>query len=411
MQKNGVRIYLFDTHIGTMYDDNGRIYLVQHDSGAHFASPISIDKEIAQMETTSLPEGVAGFIHDALPGDYGDRVMEKFYLSHEGSEPRVIDKLLFIGDRSLGALSFQPETQREDAEHTLQLRELYDESKRIKEGKVSATSDYLMIAAHSVAGGARSKAVVGVNPESKEIYLGHRHGALPEGFFRAIVKYDDTPEQKHSEYTKLEYIYSLLAKEAGISMSQTRLMEDNGRVHFVTERFDHTDTERFHVHSLAGLLHADYKIPRSLDYDDLFRTAIALGARKDIPQLFRQMLFNYMLVNQDDHAKNFSFMMDKEGSWHATPAYDLTFAKGKGLTVEHQLKLDGKLMSEAILDDFASMAKRYRIDNTLLAEMIETIDALRSTMLPELLKAYSIGEEKAKFILSSVEKRRFGGIL
>ncbi len=411
MQEKSARIYLFGEHIATLYDDDGRIYLKQVDFGAHFASPISIDKDIAEIETTRLPEGVAGFIHDALPGDYGDAVMEAFYLKHEGREPRTLDKLLFIGDRSLGALSFKPETQRDDTEHTLQLRELFDESKKIKEGIVSATSDYLMIAAHSVAGGARSKAVVGVNLESKQIYLGHRHGSLPDGFMRAIIKYDDTPDQKHSEYTKLEYLYSLLAKEAGIPMSETYLMEDNDRLHFVTKRFDHTDTERYHLHSLAGLLHSDYKIPRSLDYDDLFRSANALGARKDIPQLFRQMIFNYMFVNQDDHSKNFSFMMDKNWDWHAALAYDLTFAKGKKMTVEHQLKLDGKNMSTATLDDVGAMAKRYRIDTELLANMIEEMDDLRKRMLPELLREYAIGEEKKKLVLSSVQERTFGGVL
>ncbi len=411
MQEKSARIYLFDKHIATLYDDKGRIYLKQVDGGAHFASPISIDKDIAEIETTRLPEGVAGFIHDALPGDYGDTVMEAFYLKHEGREPRILDKLLFIGDRSLGALSFKPEAQRDDTEHTLQLRELFDESKKIQEGIVSATSDYLMIAAHSVAGGARSKAVVGVDLESKQIYLGHRHGKLPDGFMRAIIKYDDTPEQKHSEYTKLEYLYSLLAKEADIPMSQTYLMEDNGRLHFVTKRFDHIDTKRYHIHSLAGLLHSDYKIPRSLDYDDLFRAANALGTRKDIPQLFRQMIFNYMFVNQDDHSKNFSFMMDKNGEWSVTPAYDLTFAKGKKMTVEHQLKLDGKNMSAATLDDVVAIAKRHGVSMELLANMIDKMNDLRKTMLPELLKEYAIGDEKKKFLLSNVQKRTFGGAL
>lgn len=411
MREISTQIHLFGKHIATMYDDNGRIYLEQVNAGAHFASPISISKDISQIETTKLPEGVAGFIHDALPGEYGDNVMEKFYLRHEGREPRVIDKLLFIGDRSLGALSFRPESQRDDTEHTLQLRELFDMSKEIKEGVVSATSDYLMIAAHSVAGGARSKAVVGVNLQNKQIYLGHRHGSLPDDFMRAIVKYDDTPEQKHSEYTKLEYIYSILAKESGINMSDTYLMQDNGRLHFVTKRFDHTDTERYHIHSLAGLLHSDYKIPRSLGYDDLFRTAIALGAKKDIPQLFKQMIFNYMFVNQDDHSKNFSFMMGESGEWRATPAYDLTFAKGKKLTVEHQLKLNGKNMSTATLEDFAAIAKRYKIGNELFAKTVEKMDDLREKMLPELLVKHGIGEDKKKLVLSSVRERTMGGVL
>jgi len=396
-----------------MFEDAGRIYLEQTDGGAHFASPLSLQKEMKQMETTAITatDGVAGFIHDALPGDYGNDIMDKFFESRKRAIPTISDRLLFIGDRALGALSFEPIEKRDEIDEIMGMRHLFEQSKALQEGKITASIDHFIVAAHSVAGGARSKALVGVNLESKEIYIGHKHANVPEGFIRALVKYDETEQRRHSIYTKLEYIYAQLAKTVGMEMSRCELLETDGRFHFVTERFDHVGDNRYHIHSLAGLLQSDYRIPRSLDYDHLFTVATALNARPSHRQLFLQMLFNYMFINQDDHAKNFSFMMDRDGVWSVTPAYDLTYANGARNTTEHQLLLNGKRMSTATLEDFLSLASRHGISLETVIKDIEKMAEIRESLLPKLLKEFEIEQIKQDAIMTNVTERTFQGAL
>ncbi len=411
MQK--VEIKLFDKHIATMFEDDGRIYLEQLDAGAHLASPLSIQKDIKQIETTTITatDGLAGFIHDALPGDYGNDIMDKFFENKKRAVPTVSDRLLFIGDRALGALSFEPVEQHDEIDEVLDMRTLFEQSKTLQEGRITASIDHFMVAAHSIAGGARSKALVGVNLESKEIYIGHKHADIPDNFIRALVKYDETEQQRHSVYTKMEYIYSQLATASGVEMARCELMETDGRFHFVTERFDHVGDDRFHMHSLAGLLQADYRVPRSLDYDNLFTAATALNTKQSHRQLFLQMLFNYMFVNQDDHSKNFSFMMDKNGTWKTTPAYDLTYANGAKNTTEHQLLLSGKHMSTASLEDFLALADRHDLSLDKVVEDIEKMANVRETLLPRLMKEFEIEQRKQDIILTNTTNRTFQGAL
>lgn len=408
-----VEINLFGRHIATLFEDKGRVYIEQIDGGAHFASPISIPKERTEFETTGLDgfDTVPGFVHDTLPGDFGNDILDKFFMAKRGTVPTIAERLLFIGDRALGAITYEPASEHEDGNYMARMRDLYEQGKQLKEGRIEAVHDHLVAAAHSIGGGARAKAVVGLNLDTKEIFIGHRHGELPDGFIRAIVKYDDTPEQKHSVYTKLEYIYSVLAEKAGIPMARTALMEAEGRLHFVTERFDNVDGKRLHMHSLSGLMHSNYRIPRLLDYDDLMRVAVRLNAAKDCEQLFRQMLFNYMFVNQDDHSKNFSFLMDEKGKWRASPAYDITFAHGKKQTIEHQLSANRSLLSEATIHDMLELAGRYGIEANTFINMASTMANLREKELPTMMKDYGIIGDKYDEVMNAVSERTLQGVL
>lgn len=396
-----------------MYERGGRVYIEQKEGGAYFASPLSIEKDKKEFETTGIPgfETVPGFIHDTLPGDYGNEIMDNFFKKTRGSLPGVAERLLFIGDRALGAITYSPATYDGGEDYYAQLRDLYVQGKEIREGRTAALHEHLVAAAHSIAGGARAKAVVGINIQSKEIFIGHRHGALPDGFKHAIVKYDDSPEQKHSVYTKLEYIYALLAKKAGIPMAETHLLESEGRLHFVTERFDRKEGGRLHMHSLGGLMHTDYHIPRLLDYDDLLRVALRLGAGKDRKQLFTQMMFNYLFVNQDDHVKNFSFLMNEKGVWQASPAYDITFARGVKQTVEHQMLCNAKPMSEIDLNDVVALAKRHGLDAGFIQNTLETLADLRERDLPLLMKEHGIIGDKYDDVMQAITGRTLKGAL
>ena len=413
-----VGIYLFNKHIADLYQDGDRVYLRQIDGLAHQASPLSIAKEMQEIETTHLGflEKVAGFISDSLPGIFGNEILNHFFLSQTDTYPTVTDKLLFIGDDGLGALSFKPIREFDaNTQETLTLKEMFQEAKALKKGEEYHTlHSAFLVSAHSFVGGARSKAVAAININTQEVYLGSRGSVAPKGFMHAIIKYDDTAgdNENKSTYSKLEYVYCLLVKKAGIDMMPCYLLESEDKHHFITKRFDRGENgERYHVHSLAGLLHVDYALPRVLGYEDLLRTAIKLNATHSLEQLFLQMLFNYMFVNQDDHARNFSFMCDESFKWRATPAYDITFSKGEKQTREHQLSLYGKALSQTTLEDVVTLATEFGISLEFVATALENMKELREKDLPRLLVQYGVEKQKQKRVLEEVNKRDLQGEL
>ncbi|MFA9240503.1 MAG: type II toxin-antitoxin system HipA family toxin [Candidatus Paceibacteria bacterium] len=416
MQK--VSIYIFEQHIADMYQDGDRVYLKQIDDICHKVSPLMLNSNQKEIDTTHLVhlERVAGFISDSLPGNFGNEILNNFFLQNSNKYPTVSDKLLFIGNRGLGAITYEPSVEKEnDFEHTIELKSMFEKAKELKKGgDYHSLQDAFLISAHSFVGGARSKAVGAINIDTKEVFLGNRNITLKDGFIHAIIKYDDTAndDENKSTYSKIEYIYYLLAKRSGIKMMDCYLVETNGKHHFVTKRFDiQPNGKRYHIHSLAGLLHLDYNIPRTIGYEDLLRTAVKLGAINSLKQLFLQMLFNYMFVNQDDHSRNFSFMCDKDFKYKCTPAYDLTFAKGEKQTVEHQLSLYGKPLSLIDIDDITTLATEFSIDLEFVAISLETMKQLRDNKLPKLLKEYDVKPSKQKQILEYTQKRTLQGAL
>jgi serine/threonine-protein kinase HipA len=416
LKSKKVSLYLFNEHIADVYQIDDRVYLRQFNASVHKASPLSIAKDINEIETTSLvfQERIAGFVSDSLPGNFGNEILDKFFeQNNSGEKPTIIEKLLFIGNRGLGALEFRPVHEfDETVEKTLALKDIYEEAKKLKRGDdYKSIHSAFLVSAHSFVGGARSKAVVAVNIDTNEVYLGDRTKEPPKGFIPAIVKYDDTQDgdENKSTYSKLEYIYYLLAKESGIDIMECYLLESQNKHHFVTKRFDIENAKRYHVHSLAGLLHIDYNIPRTVGYEELLRVAVKLGATQSLKQLLLQMLFNYMFVNQDDHARNFSFMCGDDYKWKATPAYDITFAKGVKQTKEHQLSLYNKALSIITLQDIVTLATEFSIDLEFVSESITKMKMLRNIQLPNLMKEHNVSEKKQTQVLEAVNERDFQG--
>ena len=414
-----VSINIFGKHIANMYEDKDRVYLKQLDDMCYKVSPIMLSNSIKEIDTTNLVhlEKVAGFISDSLPGNFGNMILQNFFQKQLNKYPTVSDKLLFIGNKGLGAVTFEPSLENKsiEIEHTLELKEMFEKSKElIKNGDYKSLQDAFLVSAHSFVGGARSKAVCAINLGTKEVFLGDRTKPLRDGFIHSIIKYDDTQnnDENKSTYSKLEYIYYLLARKCDIDMMDSYLLETNNKFHFVTKRFDiDENTKRYHIHSLAGLLHLDYNIPRTIGYEELLRTAVKLGAINSLKQLFLQMLFNYMFVNQDDHSRNFSFMCDEDFKYKATPAYDLTFSKGEKQTVEHQLSLYGKALSQINIDDIVKLATEFSIELEFVAASLETMKTLRENELPVLLKEFNIQIDKQKRVLLETSKRTLQGAL
>lgn len=416
MQK--IFIYIFGNHIADMYQEEDRVYLKLIDDLCHKVSPILLSSNQKEIDTTHLvhQQRVAGFISDSLPGNFGNEILNNFFLQNSNKYPTVSDKLLFIGNRGLGAITYEPSMEKESGLiETIELKSMFLKAKELqKGGDYHSLQDSFLISAHSFVGGARSKAVGAINLDTKEVFLGDRTKPLKDGFIHSIIKYDDTSNdnENKSTYSKVEYIYHLLAKKSGIDMADCYLVQTDDKHHFVTKRFDIAPNgKRYHVHSLAGLLHLDYNIPRTIGYEDLLRTAVKLGALGSLKQLFLQMLFNYMFVNQDDHSRNFSFICDSDFKYKATPAYDLTFAKGEKQTIEHQLSLYGKALSKIDIDDITTLAAEFSIDLEFVADSLQNLQNLRDNELPQLLKEYGVVLSKQKQILEHTSKRTLQGAL
>ncbi len=269
--------------------------------------------------------GLHGVFYDSLPDGWGLLLMDRRF-RQAGIEPgRVtwLDRLAYIGHRSMGALVYRPaEHLDEDDLLTVDLDDLSGQATRILDGSADDVLPQLALAGGSP-GGARPKVLVGVGEADNRIISGVTD--LPDGYRPYMIKFgalEDGPD-----IGAVEAAYAIMARQAGIAMPPTRLFEtDTGR-YFGVERFD-IDGGRHHVHTLGGLLHASHRYP-SVEYDDLLRATLVLTRdHRQAAAAFRQMVFNVLAHNRDDHSRNFSFMMARDGSWTLTPAYDLVFSHG-----------------------------------------------------------------------------------
>jgi len=222
------------------------------------------------------------------------------------------------------------------------------EEARTGDGKSNDQALLDILSVGTSAGGARAKAVIALNPETDEIRSGQLD--LPPGFEHWLIKFDgvalsgDWGVADPAGYDLLEYSYYQMAQRCGIHMTECRLLEENGRHHFLTRRFDRgPNGEKHFVQSLAALAHFDYWQSGANSYEQLFMTMKQLAIpQPDLEQQFRRMVFNLVGCNQDDHVKNFAFMMDRRGNWSIAPAFDLCHSEGSDFTRHHQLSINGK---------------------------------------------------------------------
>lgn len=272
--------------------------------------------------------GLHGLFHDSLPDGWGLLLMHRRMRTH-GIDPQrlsVLAWLRYLGDRGMGALTYHPaEGGPAPDEATLTLEKLEREAVKVYEGRAAKVLPELELAGGSP-GGARPKVVVGLGPDGTMVA-----GAaeIPAGFDHWLIKFAARDEPR--DVGGLEEVYARLARKAGIDMPETRLFAlDRKRRCFGVRRFDRVGTERVHVHTIGGLLHANHRLP-SLDYKTLLSATFALTRdRRQVLEAFRRAAFNVLACNRDDHAHNFAFLMDRHGQWKMAPAYDLTLAQGPG---------------------------------------------------------------------------------
>ncbi|HMU27360.1 MAG TPA: type II toxin-antitoxin system HipA family toxin [Solirubrobacterales bacterium] len=314
-----------------------------------------------ELSTESF-RGLPGMLSDSLPDRFGNALIDA-WLARQGREPGsmgAVERLCYTGRRGMGALEYLPATGPEPVEsHPVEVEalaelaaEILAERSGIRESFASEDRERALgeiLRVGTSAGGARAKALLAFNPETMEVRSGQLE--VPAGFEHWILKFDGVQDQSREigeprGYGVIEFAYAQMARAAGIEMTDCHLLEDAGRRHFMTRRFDRTESgRRLHMQSLAALGHLDFNLPGANSYEQAFRMIDRLGlGRAAVEQQFLRMVFNVVARNQDDHVKNIAFLMDRGGEWALSPAFDLTWAYNPTgrWTSAHQMSINGK---------------------------------------------------------------------
>jgi serine/threonine-protein kinase HipA len=321
--------------------------------------------------------GLPGLLADSLPDRFGNALIDA-WLATQGrtaSDFDAVERLCYTGARGMGALEFSPQKgPRLRQAKKIEIDSLVQTASDVltRHGEFSANfadaqrgevlKDILRVG--TSAGGARAKAVIAWNPKTNEVRSGQITAG--KGFEYWILKFDGVIGNKDKEledpkgYGVIEYAYYLMAKAAGIIMTECRLFEENGRRHFMTKRFDRLPSgEKLHMQSLCALAHFDYNQAGAYSYEQALLTIRQLNLPMDaVEEQFRRMVFNIVGRNQDDHVKNIAFLMDKEGEWSLAPAFDMTYSYNPSgaWTATHQMTLNGK-RDGFTMADFRAAAK------------------------------------------------------
>jgi serine/threonine-protein kinase HipA len=366
------RVQLWGRTIGAVSLNEGRdVAAFQYDpefarSGIEL-SPLVMPLSERVYEFPELPRGtfhgLPGLLADSLPDKFGHALVDA-WLATQGRTPasfNAVERLCYTGTRGMGALEFAPalgprprQTSKIEVDALVRLAgEVLKHRNNLQghfhdAGKAEALRDILRVG--TSAGGARAKAVIAWNRTTNEV----RSGQLPagEGFEYWLLKFDGVAGNKDKEledpkgYGAIEYAYHLMAKAAGVAMSEGRLLEENGRRHFMARRFDRlVGGEKLHMQSLGALAHYDFNQAGAYSYEQALlairRLALPMAA---VEEQFRRMAFNIVARNQDDHVKNIAFLMNKRGEWSLAPAFDVTYSYNPSgtWTATHQMSLNGK---------------------------------------------------------------------
>lgn len=398
MDINTVKVKMWGTTIGYLHKQENGLIGFQYDDSFILSgievSPLRMPLSDLTYSFPSLPEGtfsgLPGMLADSLPDKFGNVVI-KHYLESQGRTEdslTVLEKLCYTGQRGMGALEYEPSVNIIDINEDVDIDSLTKLASDILSERENLHIKYddsmiaqLMQGSSSV-GGARAKTLIALNPETNEVRSGQINAG--KGFEYWLLKFDDIANNRDKdkepdgkEYTKIEYAYYLMAKSAGIKMSECKLYKENGRAHFMTKRFDRKGTsgEKLHMQSLCAIAHMDFNSPRMYSYEDTFNIMRQLKLpHMDFIQLYKRMLFNEYAKNYDDHTKNITFLMDKKGVWRLSPAYDMTFSYSKNSTWvnAHQMLINGKA-EKITKDDFIKVAEKAGIKKSEAEKCIQQV--------------------------------------
>lgn len=358
----------------------GRLALVQRRllfeyDPSFLASPLPISPFYLAPRTGVFEEhrrvfdGLFGLFHDSLPDGWGrlllDREMDRLGVGRERLGP--LDRLAWVGARGWGALVYEPAHEVDAPPTLVDLVALAAESKAVLEGSAREVFPMLLALGGS-SGGARPKVLLGYRESDDTLRAGR--ATLPKGYVPVLVKF--ASREDPADIGAVELAYNRMASLAGLLVARSWLLGAAGRHrgYFATERFDRPGRARVHAHSLSGLVHAHHAVP-STDYESLLRvTRLLTRDQRAVERVYRQMVFNVVAHNRDDHARNFAFLMDPDGTWRPSPAYDLTFSPGPG--GEHWMTVAGE-GGQPTRTHLIEVARRADVPAPTAAQVIDEV--------------------------------------
>ena len=422
-------IYLWGTRIGIIHQDISKPYSTfEYDadfvkSGIE-VSPLRMPLSKNIYEFPALVgepfHGMPGLVADSLPDKFGNAVIEHWLMSMGKSlaDFSAIDRLCYTGKRGMGALEYVPASAEiRDIDEDINVREMVKFASEVlsSRGKVSLkANDSLtysqLVQVGSSAGGARAKALIAWNEETNIVRSGQMQ--LGPGYEYWLMKFDNVSKngdhglEDKTEYTLIEYAYYLMATDCGITMNECRIYESDGDHHFMTKRFDRENGKKLHMQSLGAIAHISYQVPGLCSYEAAAFYMKEIGiSYKEIEQFYRRMVFNCLAVNQDDHVKNISFIMDRGGRWKLAPAYDITFSydsANKWLRA-HQMTVNGKTTAIRV-SDLLEAGIKMDIKKKRCMDIIDEISRTVSAFEVYAEQA-GVKEETAALINSVIEKQ------
>lgn len=406
---NTAYVKIWDELVGAVaWDESRGVAIFEYDSKfvrknwniAPLTMPISSSRRTFEFPalrkkidpSTDTFKGLPGLLADMLPDRYGNELINS-WLAQRGrpqNSMNPIEMLCFIGTRGMGALEFEPILMKENKRtFSVEIDSLVDISQKLLKTKESfstnlnedeekAILDILKIG--TSAGGARPKAVIAYNEKTGEVRSGQT--TAPKGFEHWLIKLDGVSDIQLGAsvgYGRVEMAYYNMATDCGIEMMPSKLLEENGRAHFITKRFDReAGSTKHHIQTLCAMKHFDYSALTSFSYEQLFQTMRELKLPYPAAeQMFRRMVFNVIARNCDDHTKNFSFRLKKDSEWELTPAYDICHAyqPGHAWVSQHILSINGK-RTDITKKDLLTIADATRIRKA--PEIIEQINEVVS---------------------------------
>ena len=419
---NTATVTLWGTKVGYFHLDEGKKYVsFEYDkdfiSMGVEISPIKmpLSKRIYEFPELATPafKGLPGLLADSLPDKFGNAVIDQ-WLASQGRTPdsfNVVERLCYTGKRGMGALEYVPVIgPKGDGNEIIDIdglvkfaSEVLQKREKIQFSALNKINYNQLLKLGTSAGGARAKAIIAYNETTGDIRSGQID--VGDGYDFWLIKFDGVSKngdhnlEDSPEYTKIEYAYYKMALKAGIVMSECRLFEEGGRKHFMTKRFDRVNGKKLHMQTLGAISHIDYNEPGLCSYEMAALTGRRMGLpNSDIEQFYRRMVFNVLGVNQDDHVKNTSFLMDRNGVWSLSPAYDITFAcdAGNKWLQAHQMTINGK-SSNIQSTDIIICGENMGLKTSKCKKILEQVkDAIKDW--PAIAGAVGIREETIELI-------------
>lgn len=427
---NTCEVYLWGTRVGIIHKDPEKSYASFEYDSDFIKTDIEISPLMMPLSNTvyEFPLlvgepffGLPGLVADSLPDDFGNKVIEN-WLTLQGksiNDFSAVDRLCYTGTRGMGALEYVPSTFGfKEINEDINVTEMVKFASQILKNR----QDFVLDAGKSVtysqlvqvgssAGGARAKALIAWNEKTDEIRSGQLD--LDADFDYWLMKFDNVAHngdhgiEDAVQYTLIEYAYYKMAVDAGVNMSECRIFRNNGENHFLTKRFDRVNGRKLHMQSLGAIAHLSYKEPKLCGYEQAVHYMSALHLPfVDIEQFYNRMVFNCLALNQDDHVKNTSFLMDRTGVWRLSPAYDVTFAYNPSnrWIKSHQMTVNGKSDGITLHD----LIESGNIMGLKRQKCLEIIDRTKAVVSKFELYASDVGiknktaEEIIKVLNSSV---------